>query len=74
LEPVTTRTNTLRGVGITAINARKIRCDSGHLLAGDNLLPRPGVRACRACDLNTRRIWMREYRRRKKQSRENGPR
>lgn len=68
LEPVTSRVNTLRGVGITAQCASKTHCKNGHLLAGDNLLPRRGMRACRICDLEYRRNWMREYRRRKKQS------
>lgn len=31
LEPVTPRENTLRGVGASAINARKTRCPKGHL-------------------------------------------
>ncbi len=37
LEPVTHRENTLRGDGVTAINARKTSCHRGHPFAGENL-------------------------------------
>lgn len=40
LEIVTGRENTLRGVGPTAINARKTHCIRGHELSGDNLYVR----------------------------------
>lgn len=30
LEPVTMRENTMRGVGLAALNARKTRCSNGH--------------------------------------------
>lgn len=52
LEPVTDRTNILRGEGLTAQNKRKTHCKYGHLLSGENLyfLPhRPGGRECLAC-------------------------
>lgn len=50
LEVVTPRENTLRGIGPTAINARKTHCKRGHELAGDNLgLKPPGHRYCRTC-------------------------
>lgn len=37
LEAVTSKENTLRGTGPTAINARTSTCLNGHLLEGDNL-------------------------------------
>src|SRR5437773_10375437 len=37
LEPVTHRVNVLRGIGRTAINARKTHCKWGHPLSGENL-------------------------------------
>src|SRR4051794_19244214 len=36
LEAVTVRTNTLRGVGFSAWNARKVQCDHGHPLDEKN--------------------------------------
>jgi len=54
LEPVTPQLNILRGIGPTAVNARKTHCPQGHPYAGDNLrvYTRPnGVtsRYCRTC-------------------------
>lgn len=50
LEPVTPRENTLRGIGVTAENANKTHCKSGHPLSGDNLWIEEGAgRRCRAC-------------------------
>lgn len=49
LEPVTSRTNTLRGVGVTAVNARKTHCDRGHEFTEANTRLRGGRRYCRAC-------------------------
>lgn len=50
LEPVTMRTNALRGVGPTAINARKTHCKRGHLLSGTNIQIKPdGSRSCLVC-------------------------
>lgn len=54
LEPVTTRVNTLRGVGLSALNARKTHCKEGHPFTPENT----GVykrsngttyRGCRTC-------------------------
>lgn len=50
LEPVSGRENTLRGEGITAVNAQKTHCIRGHELTGDNLATRRGWRTCRACE------------------------
>lgn len=53
LELVTNRDNILRGIGLTAINARKTHCMRGHVLDGDNLYitPRKG-RVCKICQRN----------------------
>lgn len=51
LEPVTIRTNVLRGIGVTAENARKTHCIHGHEFTPENTVHRPaGGRSCRACD------------------------
>lgn len=56
LEPVTNQENTLRGVGPTAVNARKTHCIRGHPLNGANLIAGPnGRRTCRTCANATRR-------------------
>ena len=53
LELVTNKENVLRGVGPTAVNARKTRCPKGHPLSGDNLRLGPiGQRNCRTCCRN----------------------
>ncbi len=50
LEAVPGRVNYLRGIGPTAVNARKAICKRGHPLEGDNLSIRPnGYRECRQC-------------------------
>ena len=51
LEPVTRRTNLLRGEGITARNAAKTHCPQRHPYSGRNLIIRSGRRRCRTCDL-----------------------
>lgn len=50
LEPVTQRTNTLRGDGPSARQARRTHCDRGHLYDDANTRVRGGTRYCRACD------------------------
>ena len=62
LEIVTQRENILRGVGVTARNARKTHCKRGHPLSGDNLYPHPNGRDCRQC----RKLADRRYKERKK--------
>ena len=51
LEAVTVRENTLRGVGLTAINAKKLTCHQGHALTGGNVYidERRGRRECAEC-------------------------
>ncbi len=65
LEAVTSRENTLRGVGPSAQNARKTHCRRGHPLAGDNLAllhkrsasgETRAVRKCRACHRQYQRM------------------
>ena len=47
---LTRRQNTLRGIGPTAINARKTHCKYGHLLSDDNVRMRyETVRQCVIC-------------------------
>ncbi len=60
LEPVTNRTNILRGVGIAAVNARKTHCPRGHFLAGNNLRKGQGRRRrCAQCDkVSSRRRYL----------------
>lgn len=50
LEAVSCRTNVLRGVGASAVNAAKTECIHGHPLEGENLYVKPsGYRECRTC-------------------------
>ncbi len=58
LEAVTNKVNILRGVGITANNARKIHCKHGHPFSGDNLvILKNGHRLCRQC----RKIYLKRF-------------
>lgn len=62
MEIVTVMENVLRGTGVTAQNAMKLFCKSGHPLSGENLLiDGRGRRACKECG---RARW-RAYRQRK---------
>ncbi len=54
LEPVTNRQNTLRGIGPTAVNARKTECKRGHSLA--DAYVSKGMRYCRTCALVKQRL------------------
>lgn len=54
LEPATNKTNTLRGEGITALNARKTHCPHGHPYSPGNTHviksgKRKGKRRCKSC-------------------------
>lgn len=49
VEVVTNRENVLRGVGHTAINARKTHCIRGHVLIAENLI-KGKDRRCKQCD------------------------
>lgn len=58
MEPVTGRDNTLRGVGITAANARKTHCPKGHEFTPENTYTTPdGKRVCRECSRTTSLAW-----------------
>jgi hypothetical protein len=50
LEPVSARTNILRGIGVAAVNATKTHCPSGHAYVGTNIRIYRGRRHCRACN------------------------
>ena len=54
LEQVSTKVNTLRGVGLTAINAIKQYCKNGHKFTKQNTYNRPlGGRTCRQCQIRS---------------------
>ncbi|MEV0438955.1 HNH endonuclease signature motif containing protein [Streptomyces spectabilis] len=56
LEPVTTRTNVLRGSGPAARNARRTHCLRGHAFDAANTYVTPnGARNCRTCRTDRRR-------------------
>ena len=59
LEAVSMRENALRGIGVTAVNAKKTNCPKGHPLSGDNLAigPRKGERGYRRCKRCLRDWW-----------------
>lgn len=61
LEPVTKGENTLRGVGPTAVNARKTHCKHGHEFTPENTRRIPGGRQCLIC----KRRRLREYKQRR---------
>lgn len=50
LEAVANRENVLRGIGVTALNARKTHCKNGHEFTSENTYSPPtGGRKCRVC-------------------------
>lgn len=49
LEAVTEQVNILRGIGVSAINARKTHCIRGHELIPGNFLPARGKKHGRDC-------------------------
>lgn len=55
LEAVSNKENVLRGVGISANNARKTHCKRGHLLSPDNLIKHSRQRVCKACHLQSQK-------------------
>ena len=60
LEPVASRTNILRGVGVAATNASRSTCVNGHDLVGDNVYnppKRPRSRLCRTCQKARKQAW-----------------
>jgi HNH endonuclease len=49
VEPVTVQINTLRGMGLTAVHARKTHCIHGHEFTPENTFTNRGWRECRPC-------------------------
>jgi hypothetical protein len=49
MELVDNQTNVLRGVGLTAINARKTHCNKGHEFTEENTYLARNRRYCRTC-------------------------
>jgi hypothetical protein len=62
IEPVVQRVNALRGVGIGAINSKRIVCTNGHPFEGHNLITRKGRRYCRRCMNDAKLQWQRNRR------------
>lgn len=60
LEPVSYRTNTLRGEGGPAAKARQTHCKRGHPFSERNTYIQPnGTRRCKTCtDAALRRYWL----------------
>ena len=55
LEPVSTKENVLRGIGITSKNFKKTYCKNGHAFSQKNTYFRPtGGRSCIICLKNTK--------------------
>jgi hypothetical protein len=62
LESVTLKTNVLRGVGTTAVNARKTHCIHGHPLSRANTYISPtGHRSCRICNWERGRRHLKDH-------------
>lgn len=62
MEAVANRTNVLRGVGPTAVNAQKTHCPQGHPYSPENTMRRrvrgvDGGRLCRECYRQSWRRW-----------------
>jgi len=66
LEAVTPKVNTLRGISVSAINARKTHCLNGHLFDEKNTRFHKNKRHCRTC----RREWAANFRKNKKHTME----
>jgi len=62
LEAVTIRENILRGIGITANNARKSKCAQGHDLSGNNLSYYGTERRCKECHRKVSREYTKKRR------------
>ena len=63
LEPVPQRVNVVRGIGPTAINARKTHCVNGHEFTPENTYRRSdGDRECQTCRAD---LWRKQRARRR---------
>lgn len=61
IEPVTQRENVLRGIGVTAQNARKKLCKRGHPFSKENTYTLGGYwRECKVC----KQLWWKKNRKR----------
>lgn len=70
LEPVENRENILRGVGVTARNARKTHCKRGHEFTPENTYTeKGGRRTCRTCKTEREKKRAKERWQRKKSKR-----
>ena len=71
LDVVTTRENTRRGIGPSAINARKTHCPKGHEYTPDNTRVYRRKRHCRQCNVlrerQIRRLGMDTHTRRRRE-------
>jgi hypothetical protein len=59
LELVTNKENVMRGIGVTAKNARKTHCKRGHRFTPQTIYVPPKwqtIRACKLCRAETQRI------------------
>ncbi len=65
LEAVTPRTNTLRGIGPTAVAARRTHCVNGHDFTAENTWHYGGARHCRECRRASFRDWEKRNRERR---------
>lgn len=57
LEPVTHKVNTLRGVSLQAVNAKKTHCPAGHTYDGENTRVWRGSRVCIQCGKDRSKRW-----------------
>ena len=62
LDPCTQRENVLRGIGLTAENARKEVCPQGHSYEVFGYIRPSGRRQCQACHLERNREYKRRIR------------
>lgn len=62
LQAVSMTENTLRGRGVTAINARKTHCVHGHRFSAENTRWKGGRRVCRACHNEYNKRWNKQRR------------
>lgn len=62
LQAVSMTENTLRGRGVTAINARKTHCDRGHRFSEENTRWRDNRRVCRTCHNEYNKRWSKQRR------------
>ena len=62
LQAVSMAENTLRGRGVTAVNARKTHCLRGHAFSKENTRWKSGRRVCRTCHNDYNKRWSKQRR------------